>query len=75
MAKMVCCSTNPELSRIGRVRGGLERAVQGHDVVGHIDVAKILPSQGLEPRGGDLPRADEGTDLVLVIAGHTCHLV
>ena len=40
-------------------------------MVSHVDVVKIPAPKVLEPRGGNLPRIDEGAQLDVWIVGHT----
>lgn len=54
---------------------GFERAVQGLDLVSHIDLAKILAPEALEPRGGNSPCFVEGAQLDFWIASHMEYIV
>ena len=49
---------------------GCERAPQRLDVVRHIDVAKVLTTEILQPRGGDSPRVGEGAQIGARITNH-----
>ena len=54
---------------------GLECAVQGLDVVSHPDVAETFAPKVLEPRGGCLPRFDEGAQLGIPVVAHSRSLI